>query len=142
MRAFMIALVVAAALPAATAGSDSFRPVEDRYLGHTTRSGAPIEIRVGGYLRPERRELPAVRLVSWRAKLRCPGHRTRVASDRMAAARIGRTFSGFVMFPGGKLSFSGVFTARDALRGSVRVQRRTGTLRCDTGAVRFVARRR
>jgi hypothetical protein len=61
----------------------------------------------------------------------------------MTAARVGRTFSGFVTYtsPPGKDSFTGRFTARDALKATVRVRRGTGAERCDTGPITFVAHR-
>ena len=61
----------------------------------------------------------------------------------MTAARSGRTFSGFVTYtsPPGKDSFTGRFTARDALEATVRVRRGSGAERCDTGPITFVAHR-
>jgi hypothetical protein len=62
----------------------------------------------------------------------------------MSAARIGRTFSGYVTYrtsPGGKDTFTGRFTARNALKGRVRVTRGGGAERCDTGPITFVAHR-
>ena len=131
-------IVMALAAPAAT-GGNGFNPLDGRYVGHY--GTASVRVDVGGFLRPERRELPAVRLVKWSARLRCPGHRARTESARMSAARLGRDFSGYVMWPGGKLSFEGTFTRADALRAPVRVRRTNGSVRCDTGAVRFTARR-
>ena len=61
----------------------------------------------------------------------------------MTAARVGRTFSGFVtcISPPGKDSFTGRFTASDALEATVRVRRGTGAERCDTWPIEFVAHR-
>jgi hypothetical protein len=62
----------------------------------------------------------------------------------MTAARIGRTFSGYVTHrtsPGVKYSFTGRFTARNVLNGTVRVTRGSGAMRCVTGPVTFVAHR-
>lgn len=61
----------------------------------------------------------------------------------MTAARAGRTFSGYVTYisPPGKDSFTGRFTARDALKATVRVRRGSGVDRCTTGPITFVAHR-
>jgi hypothetical protein len=64
-----------------------------------------------------------------------------LVTQELTAARVGRTFSGYVTFPGGKDSFTGSFTARNALKGTVRVIRGSGADRCDTGSVTFVAHR-
>src|SRR5947207_13428915 len=101
--------VFAAAVLTVTAGSAAstgFKPIEGRYAGNYTSAGhrtGPVRITVGGFLRPERRQLPAVRIAKLNVTLRCPGHRSRSDDVQPAAARIGRTFSGFVMFPGGKI---------------------------------------
>lgn len=120
----------------------AFRPVEGRYVRRYTsgRHGPGYaRLRVGGFLRPGRR-LPAVRLLEWSGRLRCPGRRAQSVDDPLTAARDGRTFSGFQLFPGGRTSFTGRFTARNALEATVRVTRGTGAARCDTGAIRIVAR--
>jgi hypothetical protein len=61
----------------------------------------------------------------------------------MTAARAGRTFSGFVTYvsPRGKDSFTGRFTAKDELEGTIRVRRGSGADRCDTGRITIVAQR-
>jgi hypothetical protein len=62
----------------------------------------------------------------------------------MTAARIGHTFSGYVTYrtsPGGKDSFTGRFTAKNILTGTVRVMRGSGAQRCDTGPITFAAHR-
>jgi hypothetical protein len=61
----------------------------------------------------------------------------------MTAARIGRSFTGFVTYtsPPAEYSFTGSFTSTDTLKAKVRVTRGTGADRCDTGPIRFVARR-
>ena len=43
--------------------------------------------------------------------------------------------------PSGKDSFTGRFTAEDALEATVRVRRGEGAERCDTGPITFVAHR-
>ena|SRR5437868_12838744 len=138
--ALVTAIVMALAASAATGGRDAFKPLDGRYTGHI--GTAAVRVDVGGFLRPDSRQLPAVRLVKWSAKLRCPGHRAHTESTQMSAARIGRDFSGYTTFPGGKLSFEGTFTRLDALRATVRVKRTNGSIKCDTGAVRFSAKRR
>jgi hypothetical protein len=61
----------------------------------------------------------------------------------MTAARVGRAFSGYVTYnsPPGRDSFTGRFTATDALEATLRVTRGSGAERCDTGRITFVAHR-
>src|SRR5437763_13766417 len=119
----IIATGVAVSLvPAASGGAGAFKPLDGRYVGRYTSANhgsVRASVQVGGYLRPEQRQLPAVRLVKWSGKLRCPGHRTRIESTQMRAARIGRDFSGFVFFPGGRISFTGTFVSLNELRATV-----------------------
>lgn len=136
--------VVVSLVPAASGGTGAFKPLDGRYVGHYTSANhgaVGVSVHVGGFLRPQQRQLPAVQLVKWSGKLRCPGHRTRTESAQLSAARIGRDFSGYVFFAGGKISFTGTFLSRNALRATVRVKRSSGSIRCDTGPVRFSARR-
>jgi hypothetical protein len=131
----LVSLGVAAAEP-------GFKPADGRYRGEYTAGDhgpGKLRLRVEN-LRPG---LHGVRLVKWSGKLRCQGQGTRRVSERMTAARVGRTFSGFVTYtsPPGKDSFTGRFTAKDALKAKVRVTRGTGAERCTTGPIRFVAHR-
>ena len=120
----------------------AFTPADGRYRGeYTSGNHGPgkLLLRVE-VLRPG---LHGVRLLKWNGKLRCEGHRTRTVGVPMTAARSGRTFSGYVTYisPPGKDSFTGRFTARDALKATVRVRRGDGAERCDTGPITFVAHR-
>lgn len=137
----LIAAVVLVALGVEVAATSAFKPADGRYRGeYTSGNHGPGKPRLRvGLLRPG---LHGVRLLKWSGKLRCPGDRTRRVGMEMSAARVGRTFSGYVTYrtpPGGKDSFTGRFTARDALKGRVRVTRGSGAERCDTGAIKFVA---
>ena len=138
--ALAVVATVAAGVPAAAA--PSFEPADGRYRGdYTGGDHGPGKVR----LRVEqlRRGLHGVRLLEWGGKLRCPGGETEHVDVRMTAARVGRTFSGFVTYtePPGKDSFTGRFTGRDALKATVRVTRGTGADRCETGPVSFEAQR-
>jgi hypothetical protein len=139
----LIAAVVLVPLGTEAAAAPAFKPADGRYRGeYTSGNHGPgkLRLRVG----PLRPGLHGVRLLKWSGKLRCPGHRMRRVRAEMSAARIGRTFSGYVTYrtpPGGKDSFTGRFTARNALKGRVRVTRRRGAERCDTGPITFVAHR-
>jgi hypothetical protein len=137
---FLVALTVLASLGAEAIATGGFKPADGRYAGtYTSSNHGPGALRLQvGTLRPG---LPGVRLLKWSGKLRCPGHRTQMVAQELTAARAGRTFSGYVTFPGGRDAFTGSFTAGDALRGTVRVIRGSGPDRCDTGAVTFVAHR-
>jgi hypothetical protein len=137
---FFVAAILIASLGGEAAATGGFKPADGRYVGtYTSSNHGPGTLRLQvAKLRPG---LHGVRLLKWSGKLRCPGHRTQMVAQEMTAARAGRTFSGYVTFPGGKDSFTGSFTARDALRGTVRVIRGSGPDRCDTGAVTFVAHR-
>ena len=119
-----------------------FEPADGRYRGeYTSGEHGPGKVR----LRVEqlRQGLHGVRLLEWSGKLRCPGGETENVDVRMTAARVGRTFSGFVTYlePPGKDRFTGRFTARDALKATVRVKRGEGPDRCDTGPISFEAQR-
>ncbi|MFL5896155.1 MAG: hypothetical protein ACJ76Z_13725 [Thermoleophilaceae bacterium] len=118
----------------------TFTPSPGRYVGtYTDSHHARGQVRLSvGFLRPD---LPGVKLLRWHGTLRCPGHRSSPESTPITAARIGKTFSGYMFFPGGKVSLVGRFTAKDALRGWVRVKRENASERCDTGPVGFVAHR-
>jgi hypothetical protein len=143
-RSVGVSAAVLLAVTAGSAASSGFKPIEGRYAGtysSTSHRTGPVRITVGGFLRPDRRHLPAVRLGKLAVTLRCPGHRSRTEDVQVGAARIGRTFSGFMIFPGGKISFTGRFTALDALRGTVRVRRSNAAMSCDSGAVTFIAQR-
>ena len=124
------------------AAAPSFTPIDGRYKGeYTSGSHGPGKVRLRvEVLRPG---LHGVRLREWSGKLRCEGDGTRTVSVRLTAARSGRSFSGFVtsISPPGKMSFTGRFTARDALEATVRVRRGAGAERCDTGPITFVAHR-
>jgi hypothetical protein len=137
---FFVAAILSASLGAAAVATGGFKPADGRYSGtYTSSNHGPGTLRLQvAMLRPG---LHGVRLLKWSGKLRCPGHRTQLVAQELTAARAGRNFSGYVRFPGGKDSFTGTFTARDALTGTVRVIRGSGPDRCDTGAVTFVAHR-
>jgi len=124
------------------AAAPAFTPADGRYKGeYTSGNHGPGKLRLRvELLRPG---LHGVRLLKWSGKLRCEGHRTRRVGVRMTAARAGRTFSGYATYtsPPGKDSFTGRFTARDALEATVRVRRGRGAERCDTGPITFVAHR-
>src|SRR4051794_40995146 len=125
------ALLVIAAVPltlaAAAPARNGFKPADGHYAGTAPGHGT-VRVDVGGFLRPDTHQLPAVRLTKWSAKLRCPGHRSRTESAPMTAARVGRTFSGYQSFPGGKLSFEGEFTDRNSLTGTIRAKRMVGAV--------------
>jgi hypothetical protein len=137
-----VAIVGLLALGADTAATSAFTPANGRYRGeYTSGNHGPGKLRLRvEALRPG---LHGVRLLKWSGKLRCRGHETRSVSVQMSAARAGRTFSGYVTYtsPPGKDSFTGRFTARDALKATVRVTRGSGAERCDTGPITFVAHR-
>ena len=137
-----VAIVGLLALGADTAATSAFTPADGRYRGeYTSGNHGPGKLRLRvEVLRPG---LHGVRLLKWRGKLRCRGHETRSVDVQMSAARAGRTFSGYVTYtsPPGKDSFTGRFTARDALKATVRVTRGSGAERCDTGPITFVAHR-
>ena len=124
------------------AATSAFTPADGRYRGeYTSGNHGPGKLRLKvGVLRPG---LHGVRLVKWSGKLRCPGHGTQRVDVGMTAARVGRTFSGYATYtsPPGKDSFTGRFTARNALKAKVRVTRGSGAERCDTGPIKFVAHR-
>jgi hypothetical protein len=138
--AILAATILLVSLAVEAGASGAFKPLDGRYAGtYTTSNHGPGALRLRvELLRPR---LHGVRLLKWSGKLRCPGHRTQLVTMEMSAARADRTFSGFVTFAGGSDSFTGKFTAKDALSGTVRVIRGSGPERCDTGAVRFVAHR-
>lgn len=139
----LIASFLLVPLGVEAAATPAFKPADGRYTGEYT-SGNHGSGKLGlqvGLLRPG---LRGVRLLKWSGKLRCPRHRTQRVGTEMTAARIDRTFSGYVTYrtsPGGKDSFTGRFTARNVLKGTVRVTRGSGAERCDTGPVTFVAHR-
>jgi hypothetical protein len=136
--AFLVATVSVEAAPTAR-----FRALDGRYRGHyTTANHGPVGLRLE--VGPLNDRLHGVKLLKWSGKIRCPGHRTQVVSMEMAAADIGRTFSGYMFMHGEKQpsqAFTGSFTAKDALEATVRVRRGSGTHKCDTGPLRFVAHR-
>jgi hypothetical protein len=137
-----LAVVAFVSLGADGGATSAFTPADGRYKGdYTSGHHGPGKVRLR--VEPLRPGLHGVRLVNWRGQLRCPGEGTRSVSVRMTAARIGRRFSGFVTYvtPPGKDRFTGRFTARDALRATVRVTRDTGDGRCDTGPITFAAHR-
>jgi hypothetical protein len=146
VRKFMTLLV--AALLLMTLGVDGaatppFKPADGRYTGEYT-SGNHGPGKLGLEVRLLRPGLPGVRLLKWSGKLRCPGHRTQAVGTEMTAARVGHTVSGYVTHrtpPVGQDSFTGRFTARNALAGTVRITRGSGAQRCYTGPVTFVAHR-
>ena len=125
----------------AAAAAPAFTPDDGRYRGEYTdgSDGAKLRLRVE-QLRPG---LHGVRLLQWSGELRCPDGDTQTVDPEMTAARVGRTFSGFVTYysPPGKYSFTGRFTARDELKARVRVKSGKGAARCDTGPITFVAER-
>jgi hypothetical protein len=124
------------------AATRAFAPTDGRYRGeYTSGNHGPGKLRLRvEALRPG---LHGVRLLKWSGELRCEGAGTREISVPMTAARVGRTFSGFVTInsPPVRYSFTGRFTAKDALRATVRVTQGTGAERCDTGPIKFVAHR-
>ena len=137
-----VALVGFVALGVDAAATPAFTPADGRYRGeYTSGNHGPGKLRLRvEVLRPG---LHGVRLREWSGKLRCEGQGTRSVGVRMTAARAGRAFSGYVTYisPPGKDTFTGRFTARDALEATVRVTRGTGAERCDTGPITFVAHR-
>jgi hypothetical protein len=139
----LIAAFLLVPLGVEAAATPAFKPADGRYTGeYTSGNHGPGKLRLEvGLLR---RGLHGVRLLKWSGKLLCPGQRTRPVGTEMTAARIGHTFSGYVTYrtsPGGKDNFTGRFTARNVLKGTVRVTRGNGAERCDTGPVTFVAHR-
>lgn len=137
-----LAVVGLVSLGVDAAATPAFTPADGRYRGeYTSGNHGPGKLRLQvEVLRPG---LHGVRLLKWSGKLRCQGHSTRSVGVRMSAARAGRTFSGFVTYssPPGKDSFTGRFTARDALEATVRVTRGSEAERCDTGPITFEAHR-
>jgi hypothetical protein len=146
MTRFAVLLIaILISLVGVGAASPAFEPADGRYSGtYTSANHGPGELRLKVAARLIRSRFSGVQLVRWSGKLRCPGHRTQRVGMEMTAWRTGRTFSGFVtqlVAPYEKQSFTGSFTAKDELRGTVRVTRGRGETRCDTGRVTFVARR-
>ena len=141
-RTLSFAVVALMTLGAEAAAAPAFTPVDGRYRGeYTSGNHGPGKLRLRvEVLRPG---LHGVRLLEWSGELQCPGGETQVVDVPMTAARIGRTFSGYVTYtsPPGKDSFTGRFTARDALEATLRVRRGTGAERCDTGPITFEAHR-
>jgi hypothetical protein len=137
-----LACVGLACLGVDAAAAPGFTPADGRYKGEYVSGdhgpGKP-RLRVEA-LRPG---LHGVRLVKWSGKLQCQAGPTRSIGVGMTAARIGRTFSGYVTYtsPPGKDRLIGRFTAKDALKATVRVTRGSGPERCDTGPIKFEARR-
>jgi hypothetical protein len=124
------------------AGASAFTPADGRYTGEYTGGNhglGKVRLRV----EPLRPGLHGVRLLKWSGNLACEGDLTRAVDVPMTAARSGRTFSGYATYisPPGKDSFTGRFTATDALEATVRVRRGRGAERCDTGPITFVAHR-
>jgi hypothetical protein len=146
MRAGLIATALALVVCATCAiafGASGFKPRNGSYSGaYTSADPEPGDVRLRvEKLRPG---LHGVRLVRWSARLSCEDGSSSVIGPELTAARAGRSFSGFVRFADGdKSSFAGRFTSRRKLRGVARVQTTGGTPaeRCDTGKVRFKARR-
>jgi hypothetical protein len=137
-----LAVVGLMSLGAGAAATPGFTPADGRYRGeYTGGNHGPGKIRL--QVEPLRPGLHGVRLLKWSGELRCPGQDTQSVDVRMTAARSGRTFSGYVTYtaPPGKDRFTGRFTARDALKATVRVTRGEGAERCDTGPITFVAHR-
>ena len=137
-----LAVVGLAFLGAEAAAAPGFTPADGRYRGeYTSGNHGPGKLRLE--VEPLRPGLHGVRLLKWSGKLRCQGGGTQRVDVPMTAARAGRTFSGFVTYtsPPGRDSFTGRFTARDALEATVRVTRGTGAERCGTGPIKFVAHR-
>ena len=140
--------VLLAFVGAGAASTKAFKPAEGRYSGDYTSSNhgtGKVRLEVGT-LRADaavsdKSRHDWVRLVRWSGKLRCPGHRTQRVGTPMTAARIGRTFNGYMMAPDTNVSLVGGFTSRTALRGTVRITQGTGDERCDTGPVTFLAHR-
>ncbi len=140
--ALSLAVAGLASLGVDAAAAPAFTPADGRYRGeYTGGNHGPGKLRLRvEVLRPG---LHGVRLLDWSGKLQCQGDGTQSVDVPMTAARSGRTFSGFVTYtsPPGKDSFTGRFTARDALEATVRVRRGSGAERCDTGPITFVAHR-
>lgn len=146
MRAGLIAAALALLVGASCAiafGASGFTPRNGVYAGaYTSPDPEPGGVR----LRVERLRpgLYGVRLVKWSARLSCEDGSSSVVGPMLAAARDGKTFSGFVRYKDGdRSSFTGRFTSRRRLRGVVRVQTTGSTpaARCDTGAVKLKASR-
>jgi len=138
----VLALAVLTAVGAEATATRVFEPADGRYRGeYTSDSHGDGKVRLSvEQLRPG---LHGVRLLRWSGELSCPGGETESVDVGMTAARIGRSFSGFVTYnsPPGKDNFTGRFTATDVLKGKVRVIRGTGEERCDTGPITFEAER-
>jgi hypothetical protein len=146
MRAGLTAAALALMIGATCAiafGASGFKPRNGSYSGaYTSADPEPgdVQLRVER-LRPG---LHGVRLVQWSARLRCDDGSSSVVGPELTAARGGRRFNGEVRYSDGdRNTFAGRFTSRRKLRGVARV-RTTGATpaeRCDTGKVRFRARR-
>ena len=137
-----LAVVGLVSVGADAAAAPGFDPADGRYRGeYTSGNHGPGKVRLR--VEPLRPGLHGVRLMKWSGELRCQGGGTESVSVRMTAARAGRTFSGFATStsPPGKNSFTGRFTARDAITAKVRVKRGSGAERCDTGPITFEAHR-
>jgi hypothetical protein len=146
MRGGLIAVALALAVGTTAgiaSGAASFKPRNGAYTGsYTSAEHEPGDVRLRvEKLRPG---LHGVRLIGWSARLTCEDGSSSVVGPELTAARAGRTFSGYVQFADGdKSSFTGRFSSRKRLRGVAQVQT-TGSSaaeRCDTGKVRFSARR-
>ena len=146
MRRFMtVSLAVgllSVTVGAGAAAAPSFKPADGLYRGeYTSGNHGPGKLRLRvELLRPG---LHGVRLRKWSGTLECEVGGARDVDVRMTAARSGRAFSGYVTYtsPPGRDTFTGRFTAKDALKGTVRVRRGLGAERCDTGPITFVAHR-
>jgi hypothetical protein len=137
-----IAVVGLVSLGADAAAAPEFTPVDGRYQGeYTGGDHGPGKLRL--QVEPLRPGLHGVRLLKWSGTLDCQGTETRSVDVQMTAARDGRTFSGFATYysPPEQDRFTGRFTAKDALKGTVRVTQGDGAERCDTGPITFVAQR-
>jgi hypothetical protein len=146
MRAGLIAAALALIVGATAGiavGAETFKPKKGIYAGdYTSADHEPggVRLRVEK-LRPG---LQGVRLVGWSARLTCEDGSSSLVGPEQTAALAGKSFSGFVTYADGdKSSFTGRFTSRRKLRGVARVQTTGSTAaeRCDTGRVRFKARR-
>src|SRR4051812_15213039 len=118
MRSIAALLAFAALTTTAVAAATAFKPIEGRYIGHyTSGQRGTLSFDVG----PLRKRLEGVTLHHWTVTLRCPGYRSQRLTMEMAAARIGRDFSGFRMFAdGGRDSLTGTFTSMTTFRGVLR----------------------
>jgi hypothetical protein len=140
MHRIALLVVLGVLIAGVTSAGGATRPSDGRYSGEWTganQGSGKLRLRVGN-LRPG---LHGVRLLEWSATLRCADGHTEEVDVPMTAARADMSFSGYVTFPGGKHSLTGRFTRRNAMRGTIRVVRGAGAERCDTGALRFTARR-